>query len=117
MAEPTPGEAFRSHWLAFPVAMFLTDRTPERPRVAIEVRTGDEPVTIETVAGGVQTRPGAAENPDLVLTGAPQLVVGVLAGVLEPDEARERGLRYEGDPRVLRRLRPKAPRQPSGAAR
>src|SRR5579864_5088729 len=41
MAEPTGDEAFRNHWLAFPVSEFLRDGEPASPPVAIEVRTGD----------------------------------------------------------------------------
>jgi DNA-binding HxlR family transcriptional regulator len=105
MAEPDGDEAFRSHWLAMPVGLYLTDRSPDRPPVTIEVRTGAEPMLIETVDGGARTYPGEATDPDAVLSGTPQLVIGVLSGRLELAAAERRGLRYEGDPAVLARVR------------
>ena len=90
MAEPAAGDAFCTHWLSFPVRQFLHDRTPDGP-----------PVTI------LHTRIGGAESPDLVLTGAAQLLVGVFAGKLRLSEAKAAGLVVEGDPAALERLLPK----------
>jgi DNA-binding HxlR family transcriptional regulator len=108
MAQPVADDAFRSHWLAMPVELFLTDRTPERPPVTIELRTGEEPMLIETADGGARTRPGTAEHPDAVLTGTPQLVVSVLSGGLDLAEAQARGLQYDGDPETLSRVQRQA---------
>ena len=74
--------------------------------MAIELRTGDEPVVIEAADGAIHTRPGTAEDPDGVLTGPPRLVVGVLVGKLTLEDARARGLEYDGDPEALDRLLP-----------
>jgi DNA-binding HxlR family transcriptional regulator len=106
--EPAADDAFRSHWLAMPVRLFLTDRTPERPPVTIEVRTGEERVLIETADGGAHARAGAAEHPDAVLTGTPQLIVGVLSGRLDLAEAQASGLQYDGDPETLSRVQRQA---------
>src|SRR5213596_705327 len=46
MRDAAEGDDFRSHWLALPVQLFLTDMAPERPPVAIELRIGDEATTI-----------------------------------------------------------------------
>lgn len=117
MADACDEDEFRSHWLMFPVGLFLSDQTPDRPPVEIELRTGDEPVTIRTADGEVETRPGPAEDPELVLSGRPNLIVAVLSGALDLDEARSRGLTVEGDLAALERLRPEsqAPRQALGA--
>ena len=104
MSEPGAHDSFRSHWLAMPVALFLTDHTPERPPVTIEVQTGEEPIVIETAEGGARTRPGVAEQADAVLRGTPRLVLGVLSGQLDLAAAEARGLRYEGDAQVLLRV-------------
>lgn len=106
MTERAATDAFRSHWLAMPLGLHLMDRAPERPPITIEVRTGDEPVLVETVKGAVRVRPGAAEHPDAVVTGPPDLVVAVLLGRVDLAGARARGLRYDGDPEALRRVRP-----------
>jgi DNA-binding HxlR family transcriptional regulator len=109
MAEQGAGEEFRGHWLAMPVQFFLTDRTPERPPITIEVRTAGEPIVIETADGRARTRPGPAEHPDAVLTGSPELVIGLLSGRLDLTDALAGGLQYEGDPEALRRVRRETP--------
>src|SRR5436309_1500266 len=69
MTEPTGDEEFRSHWLGGPAELFLADQAPDQPPIEIELRAAEEPpVTIETSGDGVQTRLGAAEDPDLVLS-------------------------------------------------
>ena len=65
-------------------------------------------MTIETVDGVLRTRPGPATDPDLVLTGSPELMVGVLTGRLTVADARARGLEHEGSLRTLRRVRARA---------
>lgn len=104
MAEPAGDEAFRSHWLAYPVSLYLRDQTPDGPPVSIEVRTGDQPAIIETAHGEVRTTLGTAAHSDLVLTGPPPVILGVLTGRLSLAEARRRGLHTRGDPNTLRRL-------------
>jgi DNA-binding HxlR family transcriptional regulator len=115
MVEPRRGDRVRSHWLAMPLGMHLTDRAPDRPPIAIEVRSGDEPLTVETVGDGmVRTRLGAPEEADVVVTGRPEVVIGLFVGRLSLAQARVRGLHYEGDPKILRRVRPgSAPRVPA----
>jgi DNA-binding HxlR family transcriptional regulator len=108
MLEPADADTFRSRWLELPVELFLTDAAPDSPPVTIELRTGDEPMLIETVDGSVRARPGAAEEPDLVLSGEPQLVVGLLSGRLALADARAHGLECEGDAGALRRLQARA---------
>jgi DNA-binding HxlR family transcriptional regulator len=96
----------RSHWLVLPLEHDLVDRTPDHPPIALEVRSGDQPIVIETVDGAIRVRPGHAARPDGVLTGPPELVLAVLTGKLELEAARANGLEYEGDPQALWRVRP-----------
>lgn len=107
MGEAGPEDVFRSHWLSYPVEALLTDRAPGGPPVTIEVRTADEPMLIEAAGGKVRARPGTVEHPDAVITGPPDLVLGVLMGRLELAAARRRGLSVKGDAAVLGRLRPR----------
>jgi DNA-binding HxlR family transcriptional regulator len=102
-------DAFCTHWLSLPLKIMLTDHAPERPPVSIEIRTGDEPMILETLNGTVRTRLGSLPHPDAILSGIPHLVLGVLSGRLDLAEARAAGLRYEGDVGVLRRVLPKKP--------
>lgn len=104
MGVPQPGNVFRSHWLVFPLDAYLEDRTPGEPPVVVEIRTGDEPMVVETVDGKVRTRRGTVPNPDAVLTGRPGLVLGLLSGRLDLAEAKKRGLEFHGRTGALRRI-------------
>jgi len=104
MAEPSAADEFRSHWLSFPVSLFLHDSEPDGAPVAIELRTGDRPAVVEAAAGTVRTRLGTAPAPDLILTGEPRVILGLLSAKLTPEQAGEHGLEMDGDITVLRRL-------------
>ncbi len=111
MTEPDEQDACRGRWLALPISLLASDRTPDQPPVTIELRTGEDAITVETGDGKVHTHLGAAEKPDLILTGPPQLLVGVLTGQLNLTTARARGLQTRGNAKILRRFRP----EPAGA--
>jgi DNA-binding HxlR family transcriptional regulator len=105
MSVQRPEDAVRSHWLAGAIEVLLGDRAPERPPVAIELRTGEQPIAIETAGdGAIRASTGAAANPDLTLEGPPPLLLGVLLGLVELADAESRGLRRDGDPAVLERV-------------
>ena len=107
MAAPCEGDAFRSHWLSLPVEILLEGRVAPGPPATIELRAGAEPVAVEIGEGTIRTRLGPAGRPDLVLAGHPQLIFGVLTGMLELHEALDRGLECEGDVEVLGRVQPR----------
>jgi DNA-binding HxlR family transcriptional regulator len=104
LADASDDDEWRSHWLAFPLGLHLGDRRPGRPQVTLQLHTGDEPAVVETVDGVVRSRAGTAAHPDAVLAGPPRLVIGAVLGRIGLDEARARGLAYEGDPDALGRL-------------
>jgi len=110
MAQPVDGDEFRSHWFAFPVALFLHDSDPDGPPLSIELRPGGRPAVVEVSGGQVTTRLGDAPSPDLVLDGPPRLILGLLAAGLTPAQAREAGLTITGDVAILRRLQPEPSR-------
>jgi hypothetical protein len=105
MSEQDPEDAVRSHWLAFALELMLTDLTPDGPPVLIELRTGDQPIVIETRDGAVSTHLGPTENPDATLTGPPRPVLGVLIGLIELTDAHALGVSFDGDPKALNRIR------------
>ena len=104
MGVPQITNVFRSHWLVFPFDAYLVDKTPNEPPIKIEVRTGDEPMLIETVEGKVRTRRGTVESPDTVLEGKPGPILGLLSGKLDIAEAKQRGLVVRGSQKALRRV-------------
>jgi DNA-binding HxlR family transcriptional regulator len=106
MGRIAEGDTFRSHWIAQPVAALFPGVDPTRPELTIEVRCGEEPMTIRSAKGRVSVHPGRAAAPDLVLTGPPDAAVELLARRIDSAEAKTRGLAVTGDVRLLRRLRP-----------
>ncbi len=108
LAKAPKTDAFRTHWFALPARHWLRDHKPDQPPIKIELRTGNQPLAVETVNGAIRTRPGAVEHPDAVITGTPQLIAAVLSGKLDLAQARAAGLQYKGDPETLRRLQPMA---------
>ena len=106
MSEIEPDQAFRSHWIVHPITALFPDVDPSRPDMIIEVRCGDAPMTIESSDGRVAVHEGAAAAPDLVLTGPPDAVIGLVAHRLDARGAKERGVAITGDARLLRRLKP-----------
>lgn len=113
MRQPLGDDNFRGEWLVHPVRVLYDGIDPRRPPMTVEVRVGDTPITIESVGGEVRVHHGPARSPDVVLTGPPDLVLGLLTGSLDPDAARRMGLEITGDARRLRRLRPRAARTPA----
>jgi DNA-binding HxlR family transcriptional regulator len=109
LAEAGEEDSFRSYWMALPFRLYYHDPIPEGPAVSIELLTGDEPITLETVEGRIEVRRGHAHDPDAVLAGSPRHVIGVLSGRLDLEQARKEGLQLRGDPTVLERVRPTAP--------
>lgn len=109
MGEIADGEAFRSHWIAHPVAALFPGVDPSRPELTLEIRCAEQPMIIRFSQGRVSVEPGQAAAPDLVLTGPPDAVIGLLARRIDPQEAKARGLAVTGDSRLLRSLRPSVP--------
>lgn len=106
MGVPQEGVAFRSRWLSFPFELHLDDRSPKEAPVTIEVRTGDEPMLIETAGGRVRSRPGTSAHPDAIISGRPGLILGLITGRFGLAEARKRGLEFKGSQKVLSRVIP-----------
>jgi len=113
MGAQEPDEAFRSHWIEYPMTALFPGEDRSRPDLAIEIRSGDRPMTVHSADGRVRVEPGPAAAPDLVLTGPPDAVLGLFTHRLSVEEAKARGLAVTGDARPLRRLRPNAPVGPA----
>jgi DNA-binding HxlR family transcriptional regulator len=110
-AGPSPGDVFRSRWLAWPAQLMLRDREPDGPPVSIELRSGEgAPMLVAAHDGEIDVRPaGGDDPPDATITGTPHVILGLLGGHIDLKTARKRGLDLTGSARVLERLRPTAP--------
>ncbi len=108
MTEQRPSDAVRSHWLAGALGMMLADNQPGAPPVTIELRVGDQPITVEARDGAINVRLGPVENADARVSGPARPVMGLLLGLLGLADARAGGVEYSGDPAVLDRIRAQA---------
>lgn len=108
MRRPPGDDEFRSHWLSHPIHLLYEGVDKGRPRLTVEVDTGNAPMTVESAEGRVRVVPGRPASPDLVLSGPPDGVVGLLAGRLDRDAAAKRGVIIKGDARKLAKLRPRS---------
>jgi DNA-binding HxlR family transcriptional regulator len=104
MAEQDPGDAVRSHWLAWALELMLSDQQPDGSPFTMELQTGDRPIVIEARDGAIQSRLGPADNPDATLIGPPTPILGLLLGLHELADAETHGITYHGDPTLLDRI-------------
>ncbi len=102
MAEPPGDDRFRTGWLRHLVAMHLGDVDPARTDGVVELRTGDEPMTLIALGGKVLVAAGTVGQPaDVVLDGPPDGVGGLVTGFLTVAQAEERGVTVTGDRSIL----------------
>ena len=101
-------DEFRGYWLKYPLENLFADGSPDQPPVTLELHTGDAPVVVETVDGAIRVHPGTADHPDAVVSGDPEVVIGVLRGSVDLRTAKRQGLRVEGDAAALARVQPRA---------
>lgn len=96
---------FRTRWMVIPVEAMLTDHRPDHPPVTIAIRTGDEPLGVEVGEGGVHARTGIPDDDaDLVITGPPKPILGIIAGKLPVSAAAGFGVEVAGEISVLERV-------------
>jgi len=106
LKEAPKSDAFCSHWMALPLRKGVKDGAPNGEPAVIEVRAGEEPVTLRAAGGTVRVSVGAAENPDAVVTGDARTIYALFRGNVSLPQARAAGLKVGGDAAVLRRVLP-----------
>jgi len=100
--------AFRPQWLRHMVIARFEGSDPQRRDMVVEVRVeGGEPAALVSSAGRVHLVRGAAASPDVVLSGPPDGVAGLLGGRLSIAAAKSRGVKVGGDAARLAGLRPR----------
>jgi DNA-binding HxlR family transcriptional regulator len=108
LARGSRGVAAQAHWLVLPFKLFLRDREPARRDASVEVRAGGEAIAIRVSRGKVDVRLGALPDPDLTVTGKPDMLLGLFSGKLDRAAAKAAGARLKGDEAVLDRILPRA---------
>jgi DNA-binding HxlR family transcriptional regulator len=104
MAEQRDEEAVRSHWLAGALEVMLSDRRPDGDPVTLELRLGDEPVSVAARDGEIEVSLGAASDPDAILAGPPRPIMGLLLGYVDRGGAEAMGVTVEGDAAAIERF-------------
>jgi DNA-binding HxlR family transcriptional regulator len=99
-------DEFRSHWLVHPIHVLYEGLDQRRPRLNVAIDTADAPMTLESAHGRVRVVPGRHPSPDVVLSGPPDGIIGVLAG--KHDRPSVAKVTVKGDSRKIARLRPHA---------
>ncbi len=89
---------------------------PQRRNLTVELRCGDEPMTLISAGGRVHLAHGRATAPDVTIAGPPDAAVGLLLGRIGRAEAESRGVTATGDLRKLGRLRPRGERPAAAPA-
>ena len=105
MTEPADADEFRTRWLVEPLEALLNGPGTRTPDVVVQIDAGDEPLVIEASGGRVHAHTGATAEPDAILHGPPDAILGVVMGFLEPGSKRGRKVTIEGDTAALDRLR------------
>jgi DNA-binding HxlR family transcriptional regulator len=105
MIEGAGDDEFRSRWLGVAMEALLNRPGTTTPDVVVELDTGDEPLVLEARRGNVQARTGTTSEPDAVVHGPPDAVLGVVMGFLEAGSEQARTVTIDGDPAALARLR------------
>jgi DNA-binding HxlR family transcriptional regulator len=105
LAQARDSDEIRSYWVGLPAELYLSDGEPSRPPVTLEIDAGDEPVTLTIGSGEVRSSIGSTKNADAVLSGPMRDVAAVLLRKVPLEQARKRGVRFNGDKAVWRRLR------------
>jgi DNA-binding HxlR family transcriptional regulator len=119
MTQDNAGDVVRSHWLGWAIELVLADLRPEAAPVTIELRTGDQPIVLETRDGKLSTRLGPIGDgdADATITGEPRPVMGLLLGIIALPDAGAAGVSYTGDPAILERIGPADQRSLAGSER
>lgn len=104
MTEQREEDAVRSHWLAGAIEVMLGDRRPDGDPVTLELRIGDEPITVSAREGEMKVTMGRVSDPDAALAGPEKPIMGLLLGFLDRGAAEAMGVTVDGDPDVIGRF-------------
>lgn len=112
MARPRGDDHFQLPWLHHMVVARYDGHDPERADLTVELCTDGEVFTLTSRGGYVRLSDGRAPEPDVVLVGPTEPVVGYLLGRIDITAARAAGVSVRGPSNRLRSLRPRGEAAP-----
>jgi DNA-binding HxlR family transcriptional regulator len=98
------GAVFRSRNLRLPLQLYLTAHSKSTKPIMLLIRTGDEPLTVKLTRDRTTVQTFASKEPDVTISGEPHAVLRFLLKKLSIAEARNSGLRVEGDLSALEQI-------------
>ena len=105
LANDVGKDVFRDHWVILPLRQYVRDRSPGASPITLALRLGKEHVTLKTASdGSVRVEPGNPTHADALIEGEASTILALLSAKLSLAAARAKGVRYEGDPKILRRF-------------
>jgi len=97
-------EAFRAHWMTYPLHWVLEDSRPRDALATIQLVAAGEPVIVEVDGGHIRVCPGQTQPADLTIKGHPDAIMGLLLGRIPISQADAVGLEVTGRTALLRRV-------------
>lgn len=97
-------EAFRAHWMTYPLQWVLQDSMPHDARATIQLVAAGEPISVEVDGGHIRVSPGKTQPADLTIKGHPDAIMGLLLGRITISQAAAAGLQVSGRMALLRRV-------------
>jgi DNA-binding HxlR family transcriptional regulator len=96
------GDHFDARWIVLALRALLTDPSVTAPGGELEVRVGDEVLTVVTGPNGREVRSGAANSPVATVSGDGTQLLAVVSGMVTLEEAPD--LDVNGDGATAARL-------------
>jgi DNA-binding HxlR family transcriptional regulator len=114
---PEPGRVPRAEWLGAALHTFASPAAARGRAATYELRLDDGVLTVELGRRRARVLHGPAQRPDLVVEAGNTVLIGLLAGVIDADDAVASGsLRLTGNPTLLAGLLRAFPLPPPGPA-
>ena len=107
MARGRGDDHFQILWLHHMVIARFDGYDHKRLDLVVELSTDDGVFTLQSRAGRVQLTDGRVRQPDIILIGPTEPVVGLLLGRITADQARQADVIIRGPSHKLRGLRPR----------
>jgi DNA-binding HxlR family transcriptional regulator len=105
LADKPGKDAFCDHWVVLPLRLYVRDQSPRERPIRLGLRAGEERLCLETVGdGSVRVESGMADDPDATIAATAQQILVLLTGKASLAELEAKGLRYEGDAKLLARF-------------